>query len=122
MKTTGFDSAWQIPAGATVTEAYWAGAYGYGPGEAHATQAAAIAERLAYQESLVAKHNEHYGARAAQYPHPESFSVDLRWKMSWPADHANGRVTSGIEATVQRTTYDSLDDARQHLVRIAQFA
>lgn len=115
MKTTGLDKAALIPVGATLTDAYWTVAPKHGRDQGHATQAEAIAEGLAYQQGLVDRHNAANQASGYHYPHPESFAVDLRWTLTYPAG-------GGLDTVIERFTYESLADAQAHLDRIAKYA
>lgn len=108
---TGLDAvvAKMVPAGATITAATWHVALHYGPGDPHPTER----DGLAYLIDQAEKRER--GERDAEGLLPEgSLTLDLRWTMRY----ADG---GGVETTVSRTTYDSLDEAREHLARIDKF-
>jgi hypothetical protein len=116
MKTTGFDSAWMVPVGATVTRVYWCVAETYGPGAEQPDQAAAVTAGLHRHDERVEAYREQQGAGADIWPYPDhGFSVDLRWTMKYPG--GSGGVGGGIDATVTRHTFESTAEAREWLAR-----
>ena len=123
LNISGFRTAESIPAGATIVKAYWCLAGHDGPGEALPSEADAIRAGIhrAEQRSGALIEQQGYGNTAV-----ERFSVDLRWKLRWQqgAPDPDGRptVSCGIEATITRTTYTSLAEAREHLARIEKYA
>lgn len=118
---SGMDAS--IPAGATITKTSWHVAGTYGPGPEHPTEADAIHHAIERYYADKAAYDVQQGAGAAIWPYTGRVpSVDLRWHLTWPqgAPDANGRstVASGIEQTVRRTTYESVEQAEAHLARI----
>ena len=115
VKTTGFEAAASVPVGAVIERVYFVepGTSGY----------PAQGEREDYRDALVASIAAHEAAEARNrqarrhepdsvyLPLPERFSIDCRWKMSYP--HGGG-----IDTVASRTTYDSIAEAKAHLDRI----
>lgn len=122
LKTTGLDNAPGIPVGATIVAATWHVAHLYGPGDAHETERDAILEGIAEKEAAVARHNAHYAGIGVtnRVPLPETITIDLRWKMTWPYRGLADPAT-GMTFTVRRQTYASLAEAREHLARIDRY-
>jgi hypothetical protein len=119
---SGMDAS--TPAGATIERTSWHVAGSYGPGPEFPTEAdavhAAIEAHLRHVEAYVAAHAPGY---VEAWPYSGRVpSVDLRWKMKWEqgTPDANGQPTTsaGIETTVRRTTYESVEEAQAHLTRI----
>lgn len=51
---------------------------------------------------------------------PRRVVIDCRWSMAYPVDRAKGG-TSGADTVMSRTTYDTIDEAREHLARIRRY-
>lgn len=115
---TGFDGAPRIPIGATVARAYWAVPTSYTAGSEYPTEVEAIRAAIARWEDRDAAHAAEYGPE--RIPFPQRLTVDLRWHMVWPP--APGVPTSGIDATVYRTVYENVAEAREHVTRIEKYA
>jgi hypothetical protein len=120
--TDGLSSATSIPVGATIVSTRWHIAGHYGPSiESYDTQRDALVAGIAQTEERVAQYS-----RGQHHVSAERLTVDLRWKMKWPANSpdANGRTSpaSGIETTVSRSRYETLADAREHLDRIDRYS
>lgn len=107
VRRTGLDNAPLIPVGSTVTAATWHLAEHYGPGIARETERDAILAGIAMIEERIAKGTYHDGH--------SQFSIDLRWKMA----HPEGGST---EFTVRRQTYDTVEEAREHVENIDRYA
>lgn len=105
--TSGFESVAGIPQGATVTRKYWTIAEHYTIGDAFPTQGAAIRAAIEAREAYLA---------TLQPGHlvPSTIYVDLRWDMQYPDG-------GGVDLTMQRTTYDTLADAKEHFARIQRY-
>lgn len=123
-RATGLDrvTATMIPPGATVKAVTWRLAHHYGPSvEAYATERDALAALIENAERRARDERDAEGLLPQG-----SMTIDLRWEMTWPllSRDANGRsvATVGSEFTVSRVSYDSLDEAREHLARIDKYA
>lgn len=105
--TSGFESVASIPQGATVTRTYWTVPQHGTIGDDFSTQGAAIRAAIERREAYLA---------TLQPGHfvPSTIYVDLRWGMQYPDG-------GGVDLTMQRTTYDTLADARDHLARIQRY-
>ena len=122
MTITGHSSAELFPIGATVEAFGWHIARWYGPGaEKFPTHRDALVAGIAERESEPRTVSEDVFGDPVR-----GFSIDLRWNMKWEqgAPDANGCPTysSGMEYTVQRYTYATLDAARTHLANIDRVA
>lgn len=108
---TGYDGAGTTPVGATVTRVYWVVPGHYGPsasGVEHDTEADAIREAIERAEQFVSAH-------PGTAPDPV---VDCRWTMKYPEGSG---PTSGIDCVMSRTTYEGVEQAREHLARIEKY-
>lgn len=123
--TTGYAEAQSIPAGTTIERVYFVEPGDYGPsvdGVEHETYEAALASAIARKVAAQARHRAHYSDLSNEdyVPLPERISVDCRWSMKQPRNPNNG--ISGRDTVASRTTYDTLDEAREHLARIRRYA
>ena len=101
-----------VPVGATLIDSYWTVPNAYSEGPRFETEELAIAGGI---EKIRAAIEQHQAARgAASVPIPERFSVDLRWKLTYPAG-------GGLDAVAARTTYDSIAEAEESLARRARY-
>lgn len=123
-RATGLDrvTASMIPPGAAIVEARWHLAHHYGPSvESYATERDALAALIENAEKRARDERDAEGLLPAG-----SMTIDLRWSVTYPpgAVDANGHrtVSVGTEFTVSRLSYDSLDEAREHLARIDKYA
>ena len=114
MNITGLDSATQIPVGATVTSARWQVPGPYGAGPEFDSQELALEHAIAAMRAAIARHAEAHPHPAAAVPLQQRITIDLRWTFSFPEGGSTDLV-------IQRTTYDLLDDATEHLSRIYRF-
>ncbi|SDH40423.1 hypothetical protein [Microbacterium sp. 77mftsu3.1] len=112
MKTTGLDSAAAIPAGATITRTRWAVPGHYGTRTEFDWEDEALAHAISEREAAQAKHVEFYPDEASRIPLPESITIDLRWNIDYPSG-------GGLDTVASRTVYETLDEARATLSRIA---
>lgn len=105
--TSGFESVASIPQGATVARIYWTVPQHGTRGDEFPTQGAAIRAAVEQRETYLAT------LQPGNFV-PETIYVDLRWDMQYPDG-------GGVDLTMQRTTYDTLADAKDHLARIKRF-
>jgi hypothetical protein len=108
---TGLTNAPAIGAGAIISRAYWAVPTHYTRGAEYSTELEAIEAGLAYQGQLVAQSAAQPGNGGISYI-PETFSIDLRWDVAFP----NRGGT--LDTIARRTTYETLEDAREHIARL----
>ncbi|MBN9214163.1 MAG: hypothetical protein J0J04_04985 [Microbacterium sp.] len=102
-----------IPVGATLVDAYWAVPTPYGEGPRFDTEDLAITAAVQKMREAIEQHKV---ARGASYvPLPERITVDLRWRLTYPAG-------GGVDTVVARKTYESIVEAEESLARHRRFA
>lgn len=100
-----------IPVGARLDDVYWALPTTYSPGDRFESESAAISEGIARKRTQLARPDSEFI--------PESFTVDLRWTLSWESAARN--PASGTDIVAARHTYKTLAEAEEHLARIRKF-
>lgn len=117
LRTTGITMAGMIPVGATIEDAWYSVAGHYGPHpEHHATLSQAVEDAVA---TIDARNRKAHAAQIHGYTYPEAFSIDLFWKIKYPATVSG---MSGVTVSAERTSFDSLDQARIYLDRVNRYA
>lgn len=116
IKTTGFHQAGSVTPGTVIESVYFAVPGQATIGDHFETFEAALVEAIARRQKHVDDHN----ARNLGYPHPERVDVDCRWVLRNPLT-PTGRPNGSTDTVAERTTYDTLDEARSHLALIEKY-
>lgn len=111
----GFDMAGHVVPGTVINEVYFAVPIHGTTGHRFETMADALAAGIKRAKII----EENYVGTGT--PFSPRVTIDVRWVMTVPAGTPQSRGGSS-DSVAQRFTYDSHDDAQEHLDRIVKYA